>query len=95
MRQRAAERAAINAPLQGTAADIIKMAMVKLHKELAEKGLQSKIVLQIHDELVLDVPKSEVNIVFPLIRDVMENIVTLDVPLVVDINTGNNWLEAH
>ena len=91
----AARRIAVNTPIQGTAADIIKMAMVKLHKELSSKGLQSKIVLQIHDELVLEVPKSEVDIVFPLIRDVMENIVTLDVPLVVDINTGNNWLEAH
>lgn len=91
----AARRIAVNTPIQGTAADIIKMAMIKLHKELHIKGLQSKIVLQIHDELVLDVPKSELDAVFPLIRDVMENIVKLDVPLVVDINTGDNWLEAH
>jgi len=91
----AARRVAVNTPIQGTAADIIKMAMVKLHKELLVRGLQSKIILQIHDELVLDVPKAEVDIVLPLITDVMEKIVKLDVPLVVDINIGNNWLEAH
>jgi len=94
-KRNAAKRIAVNTPIQGSAADIIKKAMLVLHQELIRLGLRSKMVLQIHDELVVDVPRSELDQVVPLIRDVMENVVKLDVPLVVDIGVGNNWLEAH
>lgn len=91
----AARRIAVNTPIQGTSADIIKMAMVKLFNELNTRGLKSKIVLQIHDELVLDVPRAEVEQVQELVKITMESIVTLDVPLVVDIGVADNWLDAH
>lgn len=89
------KRIAVNTPIQGSAADIIKKAMLVLHQELIRLGFKTKIVLQVHDELVLDVPKSELAQVEPLIRNVMENIVKLDVPLIVEIGVGKNWLEAH
>jgi DNA polymerase-1 len=91
----AAKRIAVNTPIQGTAADIIKKAMVTLHEQLSVRGLNTKMVLQVHDELVFDVPRSEQDIVLPLIREIMENVVKLDVPLIVDIGVGENWLEAH
>jgi len=94
-KKNAAKRIAVNTPIQGSAADIIKKAMLVLHQQLTRQGFSTKMVLQVHDELVLDVPKSELDQVVPLIRSVMENVVTLDVPLVVDINHGINWLEAH
>lgn len=90
-----AERNAINAPIQGTAADIIKIAMVSIHKRLEEAGLQSKMILQVHDELVFDVPRGELEIMKELVRLEMENAEKLDVPLVVDMGWGENWLEAH
>ena len=90
-----AERIAINAPMQGTAADIIKIAMVRIHNELEEKGLASKLLLQVHDELVLDVQLDEQPSVQALVREQMEHALKLDVPLVVDMNVGINWLEAH
>lgn len=94
-KKNAAKRVAVNTPIQGSAADIIKKAMLVLHQELIRQGFMAKMVLQVHDELVLDVPRSELDRIVPLIRDVMENVVKLDVPLVVDIGVGDNWLEAH
>jgi len=91
----AAERNAINAPIQGSAADVIKVAMINLQKALKEKGFKSKMLLQVHDELVFDAHKSEVEEITPIIRKEMEKAHELIVPLVVDISTGNNWLEAH
>ncbi len=90
-RAAAAERAAINMPIQGTAADIIKIAMVKMHQALDENNLSGKMILQIHDELVLEVPDSEVEATASLIRDVMENAYPLDVPLKVDVHIGADW----
>lgn len=90
-----AERNAINAPIQGSAADIIKMAMIKIQEQLKKKGLQSKMVLQVHDELNFDVLKSELDEVVPLVKNAMENAVQLDLPLLVEYGTGQNWLEAH
>jgi DNA polymerase I len=91
----AAERVAINAPMQGTAADIIKVAMVRIHDHMIREGLKSRLLLQVHDELVFDVELSEADIVKRLVREQMENALPLDVPLVVDMQLGKNWLEAH
>ncbi|MBU6154361.1 MAG: DNA polymerase I [Bdellovibrionales bacterium] len=88
-----AERMAMNSPIQGTASDLIKMAMVKLHRELKTQKLRSKILLQVHDELVLECPKSEVEAVSALITRVMESALTLAVPLKVNVGTGSNWAE--
>lgn len=90
-----AERNAINAPIQGSAADIIKMAMIKIEEEFEKKGLQSKMVLQVHDELNFDVLKSELEEVIPIVKNAMEHAVDLDLPLLVEYGTGQNWLEAH
>ena len=89
-----AERNAVNAPIQGTAADIIKIAMIRLQKIL-KRDFQSKMLLQVHDELVLDVLKSELDILKPIIKETMENAVNLNVPLEVEMGVGQNWLEAH
>ncbi len=86
-----AERAAINAPMQGGGADIIKMAMIKLDKELKKQNLNGKVLLQVHDELLLEVPDEEVQTTASLLKDVMENIVELSVPLTVDVNIGKSW----
>lgn len=86
-----AEREAINMPIQGTAADIIKVAMIRLDSELLERGLKSKMLLQVHDELIFEVPDDEVEEMQELIRTVMENAFELDVPLKVDVHTGPNW----
>jgi DNA polymerase-1 len=91
----AAERNAVNAPIQGSAADIIKMSMINIQKEFFSKKIKSKMLLQIHDELVFDVFKPELNQVMEIVRFQMENVFKLDVPLSVDINYGENWLEAH
>ncbi|MBR3287167.1 MAG: DNA polymerase I [Bacteroidales bacterium] len=90
-----AERNAINAPIQGTAADIIKKAMVTIHRELLARGLRSRMILQVHDELVFDVFLSEKDEVTALVKDAMENAMPLQVPLTVSAGTGTNWLEAH
>jgi DNA polymerase-1 len=90
-----AERIAINAPMQGTAADIIKIAMVRIHRGLMAEKLRSRLLLQVHDELVLDVQLEEADRVQALVKELMENAIALDVPLVVDMNMGKNWLEAH
>ena len=91
----AAERVAINAPMQGTAADIIKLAMVRIHARIQQEGLASRLLLQVHDELVFDVQLDEVDAVQRLVRELMEGAMELEVPLVVDMNVGKNWLEAH
>ena len=90
-----AERNAINAPIQGSAADIIKMAMIHVYETFKEQNFNSKMLLQVHDELVFDVHKSEVEILKSLIKNKMEQAVSLSVPLVVEVGEGLNWLEAH
>ncbi len=90
-----AERTAINAPIQGSAADLIKMAMIRLHRQLQEMGLRSRMILQVHDELVLETPENEVETVQELVRSTMESAMTLAVPLKVDMGIGHNWGEAH
>ncbi len=90
-----AERNAVNAPIQGTSADIIKLAMINVDKRLNEEGMLSRMVLQIHDELVFDSILSEVGRLTEIVREEMENVVKLSVPLTVECNYGNNWLEAH
>ncbi|ABO50127.1 DNA polymerase I [Desulforamulus reducens MI-1] len=88
------ERAAMNTPIQGTAADIIKLAMVKISQQLKEQNLSSQMVLQVHDELIFDAPENEIESLIMLVRQSMENALQLDVPLVVDIKLGPNWYEA-
>lgn len=95
MLREVAERTAINAPLQGSAADLIKMAMIRLQAALRKSALRSRMVLQVHDELVLEVAEEEVNTVVDLVREAMEGAMSLSVPLKVDIGTGRNWAEAH
>lgn len=90
-----AERNAVNAPIQGSAADIIKIAMINIQKRLVSENWKSKMLLQVHDELVFDVHNSELERIQPMIKHEMENAVTLDVPLEVEMGTGRNWLEAH
>ncbi len=90
-----AQRMAINHPIQGTAADIIKIAMIRLHRELQSRGLDSKMILQVHDELVLEVPDSEVARVGQMVTSIMEGAYALDAPLKVDIKTGRNWREME
>lgn len=90
-----AERNAINAPIQGSAADIIKIAMINIHRKMAEQKFESKMILQVHDELVFDVLKSEVDNLEALVKSEMENAVTLEVPLTAEAGRGENWLEAH
>jgi DNA polymerase-1 len=90
-----AERNAINAPIQGSAADLIKIAMINIHAEMKAQKLQSKMTMQVHDELVFDVLKSEKEVMKAIIQDKMTNAIKLNVPLVVEIGEGNNWLEAH
>ncbi len=90
-----AERNAINAPIQGTSADIIKLAMINVDRRLAAEGLQSRMVLQIHDELLFDAIPSEAETLTHIVKEEMENVVKLSIPLTVECNYGNNWLEAH
>jgi len=91
----AAERNAVNAPIQGSAADIIKLAMINIHKKLEEGKYKTKMLLQVHDELVFDAHKDELETIQSLIKNEMENAFKLSVPLDVEIGLGNNWLEAH
>jgi DNA polymerase-1 len=93
--RQAAERNAINAPIQGTAADMIKLAMVKIQGELDRRRLQSRMLLQVHDELVFDVPLAEREEVEALVEEAMRTALPLDVPIEVGAGTGANWLEAH
>ena len=89
------ERAAINAPIQGGAADVIKRAMLRMPSLLKAQNLQSRMLLQVHDELVFEVPKTELEKMEKLVIEVMENVADLDVPLVVETGHGANWEEAH
>lgn len=90
-----AERNAINAPIQGTSADIIKLAMINVDRRIKEEGLASRMVLQIHDELVFDAVENETGILEKIVIEEMENVIKLSVPLTVECNHGKNWLEAH
>jgi DNA polymerase I len=90
-----AERNAINAPIQGTAADIIKIAMIKIHEQIKAKNLKSRMILQVHDELVFDVYKPELDEVKSIVKSCMENVIKLAVPLLVEMGVGDNWLDAH
>ena len=90
-----AERNAINAPIQGTSADIIKLAMIKTDRRIRQEGLQSRMILQIHDELVFDTTPDEVERLERIVREEMENVIELSIPLTVECNHGHNWLEAH
>ena len=90
-----AERNAINAPIQGSSADMIKVAMIKIYNEFLNKRLKTKMILQVHDELVFDLLKEEEKVVCQIVEKSMINAINLDVPVVIDMNTGNNWLEAH
>jgi DNA polymerase-1 len=95
MQRSFAERNAINAPVQGSAADIIKVAMIDIQNALSEEKLESKMIMQVHDELVFDVLNAEIEIVRKMVKTKMENAIQLSVPLLVDIGVGSNWLEAH
>ena len=86
-----AERTAVNTPLQGTAADLIKLAMIKIDRELAARKLKSRMLLQVHDELVFEVPPAEIDTMRALVQDAMEKVHPLRVPLVVDVGVGKNW----
>ncbi len=90
-----AERNAINAPVQGSSADMIKIAMIRIFNEMEAQNLKSKMILQVHDELVFDAAKDELDKIKPIVEKNMKNAIRLKVPVVVDMNTGNNWLEAH
>jgi DNA polymerase-1 len=89
------ERVAMNAPIQGTAADIIKLAMIQVYRELKEKNLKSRLILQVHDELLVEAHKDEVQTVKELMINAMKNVAKLSVELEVDLKQGSNWLEAH
>lgn len=93
--RQALERAAINAPIQGTAADVIKIAMIRLHRRLREGGLHARMLLQVHDELVLEMPEAEKEAVTALVVEVMESAYTLDIPLKVDAEVGPNWFDME
>ena len=88
-----AERTAVNSPIQGTAADVIKIAMIRIHEALPKRGLSAKILLQVHDELVLEVPEAEVDVTRTLVREEMEGAASLLVPLKVDLNVAGNWMD--
>jgi DNA polymerase-1 len=94
-RRQYAERSAINAPMQGTAADLIKKAMINLHHEIIQQSLNAKIIMQVHDELVLEVAESDITEVSNLTQEVMINVANLDLDLKVDIGFGDNWEQAH
>jgi DNA polymerase-1 len=90
-----AERTSINTPIQGSAADLIKMAMININRALSDKGLTSRMILQVHDELVFEVPEDELDVLRKMVKIKMENAIELTVPIKVEIGVGNNWLEAH
>jgi DNA polymerase I len=90
-----AERNAINAPIQGSAADMIKIAMIRIQKELQARALKTRMLLQVHDELVFDLHRTEESIVRPLVEQCMSTAIVMKVPIVVEIGTADNWLGAH
>ena len=89
-----AERTAVNTPLQGTAADLIKLAMIRIDAGLTERGWQSRMLLQVHDELVFETPPEEVGALVRFVKETMETVRRLEVPLIVDVGTGENWRDA-
>jgi DNA polymerase-1 len=95
LRRQAAERMAINMPIQGSAAEMIKLAMCSIQSELENQKMESKMILQIHDELLFEFPVSEKDSLLKLVIEKMENAMELSVPLVVDYGIGDNWFEAH
>ena len=94
-RRQGAERAAINAPMQGTAADLIKLAMVAIDEWIGQHALSTRTIMQVHDELVLEVPQAELADVQAAVGPLMSGVAELDVPLVVDVGVGANWAQAH
>jgi DNA polymerase-1 len=90
-----AERTAINTPIQGSAADMIKVAMINIHRRLKSEGRKTKMLIQVHDELVFEVPENEIEQIKKLVKDEMEGVMKLSVPIVAEIHTGKNWNEAH
>jgi DNA polymerase-1 len=95
MRRAGAERAAINAPMQGTAADLIKLAMIAVQNWITAQQLNTKLIMQVHDELVLEVPETELDLVKTMLPQLMQNVAKLDVPLLAEVGVGNNWEAAH
>jgi DNA polymerase-1 len=95
IRRQAAERAAINAPMQGTAADLIKLAMIAVQNFLEQRKLRTMLIMQVHDELVLEVPQNDLEEVKAKVRELMQSVAKLDVPLLVDVGVGDNWDQAH
>jgi DNA polymerase-1 len=95
LRRQAAERAAINAPLQGSAADIIKKAMIDINKFLNKEMPEVKMIMQVHDELIFETPRNESKEVLVTMKDMMEDAVKLEIPLIADAAIGDNWNEAH
>ena len=95
MRRQGAERAAINAPMQGTAADLIKLAMIAVQSWIEQNNLETSMLLQVHDELVLEVPQHELDLVKEHLPHLMTNVAQLKVPLLVEVGVGMNWEEAH
>ena len=93
-RRQFGERAAMNTPVQGAAADIIKIAMNKVHEELAREGLRARLILQVHDELIVEAPLDEQEQVVSLLKRCMENAASLRVPLVADVHSGNSWYDT-
>jgi DNA polymerase-1 len=91
----AAERLAMNSPIQGTAADMLKLAMIKVHRALREGNFQTKMLLTVHDEIVFDMHKDEQTTVMPLVEECMKTALPMQVPIVVEMGAGKNWLEAH
>jgi len=94
-RRQGAERAAINAPMQGTAADLIKLAMIAVQNWLEKDGLATRMIMQVHDELVLEVPEAELDLVKVKLPELMAGVAVLKVPLLAEVGIGKNWDEAH
>jgi DNA polymerase-1 len=90
-----AERNAINAPIQGSAADIMKLAMAEIRRRFIAEGIRSKMIMQVHDEVVIDTLRSELDAVKRIVKEAMESVATLRVPLIAEVNSADNWLAAH
>jgi DNA polymerase-1 len=90
-----AERNAINAPIQGSAADIMKLAMVEIYRRFKQEGIASKMIMQVHDEVVIDTLVSELDRVKHIVKEAMESVAQLSIPLIAEVNSASNWLDAH
>jgi DNA polymerase-1 len=90
-----AERNAINAPIQGSAADVMKLAMVEIRRRFIAEGIRSQMIMQVHDEVVIDTLNSELEAVKRIVKEAMESVAELRVPLIAEVNSGDNWLAAH